>query len=207
MRSKAKRFLLFLDKGGLIICAVFCAAAVIISYVLAEAPRRPSKSAAVYENADETVSPLVTIRLSFSKTETPPSFCMPLKGEITRGFSSQMVLFDAVGAYRAHMAVDISAQVGSPVCAVADGRVADAGYYDDIGFFTLVEHSGGFSALYASLAGAPSVIKGDPVREGDELGIVGKSGLLEMDAEPHLHFAVYENGSPVDPCSMTFWEK
>ncbi|MDD2649400.1 MAG: M23 family metallopeptidase [Eubacteriales bacterium] len=207
MHKVGERLRGFLDKGGLVICGLLCAAAIIISYALAQTPREPSQSAAVYEDgARETASPIVTVRLLYTKTEAPPHFETPLRGEISRDYSENMVFFEAIGVYRAHMAVDIAAAAGSAVYAVTDGRAIDAGFRDDIGFYALIKHSGGFQALYASLASLPSVIAGDPVRTGDVIGLAGASALLEKDDGAHLHFAVYENGLPLDPRTLSFWE-
>ena len=45
----------------------------------------------------------------------------------------------------------------------------------------------------------PTVSAGDKVRAGDVIGSVGRTALLEVGQEPHLHFAVHRNGQPVDP--------
>lgn len=40
---------------------------------------------------------------------------------------------------------------------------------------------------------------GDKVKAGDELGKIGATANIETASEPHLHFAVYRNNSPIDP--------
>jgi murein DD-endopeptidase MepM/ murein hydrolase activator NlpD len=43
---------------------------------------------------------------------------------------------------------------------------------------------------------------GDEVRSGDLLGTIGKTALVEMADQPHLHFAVYRNNVPQDPAEF-----
>ena len=44
---------------------------------------------------------------------------------------------------------------------------------------------------------------GVTVKQGQQLGSVGDTALIEMTDEPHLHFEVTENGEQVDP--LTFF--
>ena len=52
---------------------------------------------------------------------------------------------------------------------------------------------------YANLAAAPNVAEGDSVSTGTLIGAVGATAVAENAAQPHLHFAMYRNGNPVDP--------
>ncbi len=61
----------------------------------------------------------------------------------------------------------------------------------------VLDHGAGWRTLYCHMArGSVRVSKGDPVRVGDPLGLVGMSGMAE---HPHLHFGVMKNGAVVDP--------
>ena len=85
--------------------------------------------------------------------------------------------------------------------ATQDGTIT-AVYEDDyLGNVVVVSHSGDLATLYANLTEEPSVSVGDKVLAGEVLGQVGNSALLETAESSHLHFEVYENGTPVDPIS------
>ncbi|MBB4265749.1 M23 family metallopeptidase [Roseospira visakhapatnamensis] len=61
----------------------------------------------------------------------------------------------------------------------------------------VLDHGAGWRTIYCHMArGSVAVAKGDRVRAGDRLGLVGMSGLAE---HPHLHFGVLKDGAVVDP--------
>ena len=98
------------------------------------------------------------------------------------------------GALKAHQGWDLSAVVGTPCYAIADGEVAFAGDAGDFGL--IVVHSFQFTqytyyAAYAHLQDA-SVKKGDAVRKGQLIGHTGKSGNASNLPTPeyHLHFEI-----------------
>jgi murein DD-endopeptidase MepM/ murein hydrolase activator NlpD len=130
---------------------------------------------------------------------------MPVSG-ITRG-----QLRDNYGearGVRSHGAIDIMAARGTPVVAVADGKV--------LKLFTSVR--GGLT-IYLGLPSsrlmyyyahldryADGVHAGSLVRQGELIGYVGSTGDASPDA-PHLHFAIEElplsgewwKGQPMNP--------
>lgn len=61
----------------------------------------------------------------------------------------------------------------------------------------LIDHGGGWKTQYCHLqSGSVRVHKGDTVLTGQQLGLVGLSGLTQF---PHLHITVRKNGQAVDP--------
>ena len=92
------------------------------------------------------------------------------------------------GGARRHKGVDLRASVGTPVLAVADGRVEWAGW-DSKGGGNVVRLRlrDGTSAHYAHLSEfSARAHAGEPVYKGDVLGYSGNSGASNA---PHLHFA------------------
>lgn len=60
-----------------------------------------------------------------------------------------------------------------------------------------IDHGNGWVSQYCHLArGSVRVRKGDRVAAGEELGLIGASGLAEL---PHLHFQLEHDGVIVDP--------
>ena len=48
-------------------------------------------------------------------------------------------------------------------------------------------------------ASAGAVSAGQTVAAGDAIGVVGRTAVLELGEDSHLHFAVFLDGAPVDP--------
>lgn len=91
---------------------------------------------------------------------------------------------------------------GRPVYAVADGKIERMNFsYCLGGLCILINHgeTGGinFSSLYQHLD-SEAVGVGQWVSRGQYIGGVGDTGPA---TGPHLHFEIWRNGSPVNPCS------
>jgi len=117
----------------------------------------------------------------------------PVEGQVTGSFGERIDPFNGEGAF--HMGVDISADVGEPVIAPADGAVASADFMGGYGRAVVLEHGNGVSTRYGHLSGF-AVIAGQRVRRGDVIGYVGSSG---RSTGPHLHYEVRIGDTPVNP--------
>jgi murein DD-endopeptidase MepM/ murein hydrolase activator NlpD len=99
--------------------------------------------------------------------------------------------------YRPHNGIDLVARYGTPVKAVADGRVEQAGWCGELGRCVRIQHDSGLVSIYGHLAEIASGLEpGDNVKVGELVGRVGTSGL---STGPHLHFGLERNGEYVDP--------
>lgn len=99
--------------------------------------------------------------------------------------------------YRAHMGIDYSAPIGTPVFSVSNGRVAHIGYSGAFGNLIVLEHPGNYHTYYAHLSNYNVELElGNEVRRGLEIGYVGSTG---RSTGPHLHFELRKNGIYVDP--------
>ncbi len=103
--------------------------------------------------------------------------------------------------YRPHYGVDYAAQNGTPVSAAADGLVVDKGYDKGIGNFVKIQHKNArFLTVYGHLSGfGEEIEKGVKVRQKQIVGYVGSTGLA---TGPHLHYAFYDNGRPINPLKI-----
>jgi murein DD-endopeptidase MepM/ murein hydrolase activator NlpD len=102
---------------------------------------------------------------------------------------------------RMHWGIDFNAPIGTEVYATGDGKVIEVetnswGY----GKCIVIEHGYGFRTLYAHLS-AFKVKKGDKVKRGDLIGLVGSTG---KSTGPHLHYEVEKNGQKVNPIAYFF---
>ena len=100
----------------------------------------------------------------------------------------------SLGEY-AHSGIDIIADKGTKVLAVADGKVIKAEFSSAYGYHIVIEHTDGYETLYAHLQ-EMKVSVGDTINTGDEIGTVGATG---MATGPHLHLELHYNGEPVNP--------
>jgi septal ring factor EnvC (AmiA/AmiB activator) len=118
-------------------------------------------------------------------------FGWPLSGNLLAGYGGRMP--DG----RASHGLLISAGLGTPVRAVADGSVVFAEWMTGYGLILIVDHGNGYLSLYAH---NESLLKdvGAAVKRGDAVARVGNSGGLE---QPALYFELRRNGQPVDPGS------
>lgn len=97
-----------------------------------------------------------------------------------------------------HRGVDVFVAVGTPVHAMAPGRVSFAGVMRGFGRVVILDHGRGLRSLYAHLSEI-QVQTGDEVDGHTVIGLSGNSG----DATgPHLHFEVWRYGQPVDPVPL-----
>lgn len=117
----------------------------------------------------------------------------PVEGLVTGSFGERIDPFNGEGAF--HSGVDISAGLGQPVVAPADGVVTFADFMGGYGRAVMVDHGHGISTRFGHLANF-AVIAGQHVRRGDTIGYVGLSG---RSTGPHLHYEVRINDTPVNP--------
>jgi septal ring factor EnvC (AmiA/AmiB activator) len=91
----------------------------------------------------------------------------------------------------------IAAPAGTPVRAVADGRVVFAEWMSGYGLICIVDHGNGSMSLYAYNDALLRDV-GDDVHRGDPVASVGNSG---GQGRPALYFELRRNGNPVDPAA------
>lgn len=104
------------------------------------------------------------------------------------------------GDVGSHRAVDLAAPAGTPIESVGDGTVEYAGWNGGYGKYIKIRHGNGFVSAYAHLSSINSkVTKGSRVTQGQLIGEVGSTG---RSTGPHLHYEIYENGTPVDPFNL-----
>lgn len=103
--------------------------------------------------------------------------------------------------YRPHVGVDLVAKYGTPVQAVADGRVEYAGWCGELGRCVRLDHSHGMVSIYGHLSEiTPGLEHGEQVSLGEVIGRVGTSGL---STGPHLHFALEREGHYINPLTAS----
>jgi septal ring factor EnvC (AmiA/AmiB activator) len=91
--------------------------------------------------------------------------------------------------------IGIKAAAGTPVHAVASGKVLVAEPFGTYGLTVIIQHPGGDYSVYGSLSKLATE-KGAIVGKGEVIGYVGSA---DPDLGPHLHFELRPAGHAVDP--------
>ena len=152
-----------------------------------------NKKVRVTKTGKKEVVYTVTKRVRGSKRHT--RFGIPIrKAHITSRFSYKR-WHPILHRYRPHLGVDWGAKRGTPLYAVAKGRVIYAGWMRGYGKVVKIDHGAGFVTLYAHQSRI-KVRRGSYVKKGQVIGYVGSTG---RSTGPHLHFGLYRNGRAVNP--------
>ena len=105
-----------------------------------------------------------------------------------------------LGYTKAHLGVDYAAPKGTPVWAVASGKVTFAGWKGANGRLIRIDHGNGLVTAYAHLHRIRKGIKrGKKVKQKQIIGYVGSTG---RSTGPHLHFGMRKKGRYVDPATV-----
>ncbi|MDR1841124.1 MAG: peptidoglycan DD-metalloendopeptidase family protein [Holophagales bacterium] len=115
----------------------------------------------------------------------------PVEGALAEGFGVQT--HPRFGTKTMNTGLLIAAEGGTPVRAVADGRVVMAEAYQSYGLMVIIDHGDSYYTLYTYLR-AISVQKGQAVRSGETLGYVG-----DTPDGSRLGFEIRRQTTPEDP--------
>jgi murein DD-endopeptidase MepM/ murein hydrolase activator NlpD len=129
------------------------------------------------------------------RTKTMLPLGEPIKGRprITSQYGMRPDPFD--GQPTMHKGIDFAGSIGTPLYAVAPGKVIQAGNRFGYGESVEIDNGLGFTTLYAHLS-TVSVKRGQEVRVNDLIGLGGSSG---RSTGPHLHYEIRYNGTPFNP--------
>ena len=113
-------------------------------------------------------------------------FISPIKGEITQQFDPS----------NNHFALDLSADVGTPVKAVLDGKIIFSEWSVDTGYVLILDHGDNIISVYKH--NSKSLKEQNIfVKAGEVIAYSGNQGTLSTG--PHLHFELWKNGTPINP--------
>jgi murein DD-endopeptidase MepM/ murein hydrolase activator NlpD len=103
-----------------------------------------------------------------------------------------------------HRGIDYRGDEKDPVIATASGVVEYAGYHKKSGYGNLVilSHDHGFKTLYGHMSQL-KVKTGQVIRQGQEIGFVGSTGL---SSGPHLHYEVSFVQRKLNPTAFVQWD-
>jgi murein DD-endopeptidase MepM/ murein hydrolase activator NlpD len=117
-----------------------------------------------------------------------PLYVMPTKGIFTSNFGYRWGVL--------HAGIDLANSIGTPIYAVSDGVVIDAGPTAGYGMWVKLRHADGTVTLYGHV-NTTLVSVGERVMAGDQIATMGNRG---NSTGPHLHFEVLQGGTErIDP--------
>lgn len=148
--------------------------------------------------------PSATPMIMLAASAAPLQWQLPLKDVVVlRPYhESRMVQSGVTGVWQVHQAVDLAADRGEAVCAMADGVVEDCSENSADGAWVLLKHADGTQSRYASMAMLSALQPGDKVRAGQTIGFASDTMRSESDLGPHLHLEVRRSGAHVDPMTL-----
>src|SRR4030042_1262924 len=118
---------------------------------------------------------------------------LPVNGPISSPFGWRKDPFS--GKTEFHPALDVRADIGTPVKTTAEGGISFAGWTKSGGHIVAIEHGFGYSTYYAH--NKKLVVEdGQRVKRGMVIAYVGETGNA---TGPHSHYEIRENGQSVDP--------
>jgi murein DD-endopeptidase MepM/ murein hydrolase activator NlpD len=107
-----------------------------------------------------------------------------------------------LGGVRPHFGVDYAAPTGTPIWAVADGKVISWGWSGGFGNQVVLRHPNGYMTYYGHLSRYGSGIrKGARVVQKQIIGYVGSTGL---STGPHLDYRLTKGGQLRNPLRESF---
>ncbi|HEY6392927.1 MAG TPA: M23 family metallopeptidase [Bryobacteraceae bacterium] len=135
----------------------------------------------------------------WNRKEGPANFTLPLRTPASplpkgKSFGVKRV-FNGKPATQPHTGTDYPTPVGTPILAVADGKVVIAEDLFFEGNAVFIDHGDGLISMYFHLADI-KVEAGQEVKKGHTLGRVGSTGRA---TGPHLFFGVRWHNARINP--------
>jgi murein DD-endopeptidase MepM/ murein hydrolase activator NlpD len=167
-----------------------------------EEPEEPQAEEEVAEPEAETMEP-VELPIEPAEETAAPSeleWVVPLEGEVATAFSADTLTYNsALKDWRTHNGIDLSAPEGTEVLAAHAGTVVAVENDPVLGKSVKIDCGDGLNAIYGNLAEETAVSLGDKVEAGAVIGAVGETAAGEANEEAWLHFALEQDGEPIDP--------
>ncbi|QMV85817.1 M23 family metallopeptidase [Corynebacterium hindlerae] len=142
-------------------------------------------------NLNEQISKAIQYnqeRIAADLAARAPKTAKPAEGAFTSGFGPRWGTI--------HTGIDIANAIGTPIYAVEDGVVIDAGPASGYGNWIRIRHADGAVSLYGHME-TLDVTVGQEVTAGQKIAGMGSRGF---STGSHLHFEIHPDGNtPVDP--------
>jgi murein DD-endopeptidase MepM/ murein hydrolase activator NlpD len=116
------------------------------------------------------------------------AYVMPTVGHLTSLFGSRWG--------RAHQGIDVAGPIGTPIYALTDAVVEEAGPATGYGLWVVLRHTDGTQSVYGHV-NRMFVEEGERVRAGEKIAEIGNRGY---STGPHLHLEIWTtDGTKINP--------
>jgi murein DD-endopeptidase MepM/ murein hydrolase activator NlpD len=115
-------------------------------------------------------------------------YVMPAVGHLTSLFGSRWGT--------SHQGIDVAGPIGTPIYAVTDAVVEEAGPATGFGMWVVLRHTDGSQSVYGHV-NRMFVDKGERVKAGEKIAEIGNRGF---STGPHLHLEIWTpDGTKINP--------
>ena len=142
-------------------------------------------------NTDTSSSNIIRVQEPFN-----PILPMGTIKSVSSHFGNRIDPF--TGLWENHQGVDYPAVTGTPILAVANGTVTQAGYSGGYGNLVEIDHGQGYTSKYGH-ASQILTRMGQQVQKGQVIALVGSTG---HSTGPHLHFEMAQYGQVFNPMAF-----
>ncbi len=123
----------------------------------------------------------------------------PVNGQVVLDYNmDNTVYFPTLNVYKLNPAIAISSEVGSPVAAVANGKIVSVVNNEETGQTVTVDMGNGYQAVYGQLKDVPFQTE-EYVSAGSVLGYISEPTKYYTKEGANLYFALSKDGVPLDP--------
>jgi murein DD-endopeptidase MepM/ murein hydrolase activator NlpD len=133
-----------------------------------------------------------------SNTDTDPNHSSPGAGRYVKPVDGRLTSGYGPRWGTTHGGIDIAAPQGTPIRAVTDATVIEAGPATGFGLWMRLQHPDGTVTVYGHMH-TINRRRGTHVAAGEQIATVGRRG---QSTGPHLHFEVWPRGersARIDP--------
>ena len=149
-------------------------------------------SAQVTEQVETAMAP----ELNFTESSLME---WPVSGQVVLDYNmDNTVYFPTLNVYKTSPAIAISAEVGTPVMAVANGQILSITENEETGTTVTVDMGNGYQAIYGQLKDVPFQAE-EYVSAGAVLGYINEPTKYYTKEGANLYFALQKDGTPLDP--------
>lgn len=128
------------------------------------------------------------------------NFEKPVEGEIIREFAKDSLVYsETLEEWVTHTGIDIKAEKTTIVKAAESGTIKSIKNDPRYGLTIVIEHDSSYQTVYSNLLTSEFVVEGEKVEKGQAIGTVGNTAVFEIADEPHLHFEILKDSTPIKP--------
>ncbi len=158
-----------------------------------------SEPSSEIEESSESDTAAEPAQTTPEQKEPAVTYVLPIKGTIIKNYSEKELQYSKTyNDWRIHQGIDIAAELGSEVVAIAGGIVKEV-YSDPLwGTTIVIEHKNGIVSYYSGLDSETNVTAGQEVSTSQK---IGKSGVIPCESADgiHLHLGIKKDGKWTAP--------